>query len=72
VYRPQGWISAVVLVDGCFEGVWEHKAGRARTTVKVRMFSPPKASTRNGIEAEAERLEAYWDTEVALEFGDTP
>jgi hypothetical protein len=72
VYRPQGWISAVVLVDGRIEGVWEHKAGRAQTTVKVRMFSPPKASTRKGIETEAERLEAYWNTEVALEFEDAP
>lgn len=68
VYRPQGWISAVVLVDGRIEGVWEHKAGRARTTVKVRMFSPPKGPIRQGIEAEAERLEAYWKAEVALEF----
>jgi hypothetical protein len=69
VYRPQGWISAVVLVDGRIKGVWENKAARSQTTVKVRMFLRPSASIRNRIEAEAERLEAYWDSAVAIEFG---
>jgi hypothetical protein len=68
VYRPQGWITAVVLVDGRIEGVWEHKAGRSGTTVRVEMFSSPTAQVRKGIEVEAERLGAFWDAEVALEF----
>jgi hypothetical protein len=71
VYRAAGWISAVVLVDGRIEGVWEHKAGRSKTAVKVSMFSSPTASVRKGIEAAAERLGAFWKTEVALEFADT-
>jgi hypothetical protein len=25
VFRPQGWVSAVVLVDGVIRGVWEYK-----------------------------------------------
>jgi hypothetical protein len=25
VYRPQGWLSPVVLVDGRMEGVWRHE-----------------------------------------------
>lgn len=25
IYRPQGWISPVLLVDGRMEGVWAHK-----------------------------------------------
>jgi hypothetical protein len=68
VYRQAGWISAVVLVDGRIEGVWEHKTGRSQTTVKVRMFSRPRASARKGIEAEAERLGEFFGTGVALEF----
>jgi DNA glycosylase AlkZ-like len=68
VFRPQGWITAVVLVDGRMKGVWEYKTGRARTVVKVRMFAPPTASIRKGIEAEVERLSAFLGSEVAVEF----
>jgi len=68
VYRPQGWISAVVLVDGRMKGVWEHKTQGSKTTVKVRMFSPPSASIRRGIEAEVERLNAFLNTTVIVEF----
>ena len=25
VYRPQGWLSPVLLVDGRMEGVWRHE-----------------------------------------------
>ena len=66
VYRPQGWISAVVLVDGCMEGVWEYKIRRSQTLVKFRMFSQPSASVQKGIEAEAERLGAFLNTEIEL------
>jgi hypothetical protein len=70
VYRPQGWISAVVLVDGSTKGVWEYKNRRSQTILKVHMFSSPAASIRKGIQAEAERLGAFWDTQVALEYDD--
>jgi hypothetical protein len=68
VFRPQGWISAVVLVDGYIKGVWEHKIQRKQTTVKVRLFSSPTAALKQGIEAEAERLGAFWNSPVALEY----
>ena len=68
VYRPQGWISAVVLVDGYIKGTWEYKRQRSQTTVKVSMFSSPTASIKQGIEAEVERLSVFWNTTVNLEF----
>jgi hypothetical protein len=68
VFRPQGWISAVVLVDGRMKGVWEYKIGRSQTIVTVRMFSSPAASIEKGIEAEAERLNAILNTNVVVEF----
>ncbi len=67
VYRPQGWISAVVLVDGTMKGVWEHQIRRSQTTLKVRMFSSPTPAIQRGIEAEAERLGAFLNTKVFLE-----
>lgn len=68
VFRPQGWISAVVLIDGRMKGVWGYKIGRSQTVVKVQMFSSPAASIKEGIEAEAERLNAFLNTKIVLEF----
>ena len=37
VYRPQGWLSPVVLVDGRMEGVWRHeRRGGGRTAGPLR------------------------------------
>lgn len=70
VFRPAAWVSAVVLVDGRIEGVWEHETRKGQTLVKVRMFATPAEKVRRGIEAEAERLESFLDTKVAVEFVD--
>ena len=68
VYRPQGWISAVVLVDGYIKGVWEYKHQRSQTTVRVRMFSLPSTLIKQGIEAETERLSAFLNSKIILEY----
>jgi hypothetical protein len=70
VFRPQGWISAVVLANGCIKGVWEYKIGRSQTAVKVKLFSPATASLQKGIEAEVERLREFFKSEVLLEWAD--
>jgi hypothetical protein len=70
VYRPQGWSSAVVLEDGFVRGVWEAKTRRSQTAIALRMFSPPTAALRRGIEAEAQRLAAFWETDVSLAYQD--
>jgi hypothetical protein len=68
VFRPAAWVSAVVLVEGRIEGVWEHKVKASSTTVKVRMFASPTNSIREAIVAEAERLNDFLDTRVVVEF----
>jgi DNA glycosylase AlkZ-like len=68
VFRPQGWVSAVVLVDGRISGVWEYASKASRTTVNVRMFAVPTASVRAAIVAEAERLNDFLDTRVEVQF----
>jgi hypothetical protein len=70
VFRPAAWVSAVVLVDGRIEGVWEYETRKSETLVTVRMFATPAEKVRRGIEAEAERLEGFLDTKVAVEFVD--
>ncbi len=68
VYRPQGWISAVVLVDGTMQGIWDTITRLSRTIVKVTMFSSPSTSILKGIAAEVERLSGFLNTQVALEI----
>jgi hypothetical protein len=60
VYRPQGWLSPVLLVGGRMEGVWrqEAKGKRLRVTVEPFTGSLP-APARRAAEAEAERLAAF-------------
>ncbi|HYP41645.1 MAG TPA: winged helix DNA-binding domain-containing protein [Chloroflexia bacterium] len=70
VFRPAAWVSAVVLVDGRIEGVWEYETRKGQTLVTVRMFATPAEKVRRGVEAEAERLEGFLDTKVAVEFVD--
>ena len=40
IYRAQGWIAPVVLVDGRAAGVWEHARETNRLQVKVTKFEP--------------------------------
>ncbi len=68
VFRPQGWISAVVLVDGRMAGTWEYDSQRSQTTVKVSMFKPAAAGVKEGIAAEAERLGNFLNTKVVLVY----
>jgi hypothetical protein len=73
VFRPAAWISAVVVVDGRVEGVWDLAARKGDTIMTVRMFRSHAAAgseVRRGIEAEAERLEGFFGTRVTLEFAD--
>ena len=68
VFRPAGWISAVVLVNGSIQGVWQSTTRRSQTLVKVQLFCSPTAVIRKGIEAEVERLRDFFKTSVSLEY----
>lgn len=70
VFRPAAWVSAIVLVDGKIAGVWEYETRKDRTFVKVGMFTPSAEKVRSEIEAEAQRLESFLGTNVAVEFVD--
>ena len=68
VYRPQGWVSAVVLVDGFIKGTWEYKPLRSSTSVKVYLFSPAASEIKEAIALEADRLGKFLNSPIALEF----
>jgi hypothetical protein len=59
VYRPQGWLSPVLLVDGRIEGVWRHGHKAELLSVTVEPFGDPGAAVRAGAQAEAERLAVH-------------
>jgi uncharacterized protein YcaQ len=66
VYRNQGWISPVMLVNGRIEGVWKHERKGKRLTVEVEPFGKPPKWARSEVEREAERLGEFLGGEVEL------
>jgi hypothetical protein len=56
IYRPQGWIAPVVLVDGRAVAVWEHAREGNRLRVKVMKFGPISRRITAGIKEEARDL----------------
>jgi Winged helix DNA-binding domain len=56
VYRNQGWISPVVLVDGEIAGVWGHKLARTGIKIEAELFAPVARSVREQIEVRAKEL----------------
>ncbi len=59
VYRPQGWISPVLLVNGLMHGVWRHQIQGNRVEVVIEPFLPAPAWVRRAAGLEAERLAAF-------------
>jgi hypothetical protein len=62
VYRPQGWISPVLLVNGRIEGVWRHEVKNRTIDIVVESFSKPPGWVRKAAGLEAERLAAFLDS----------
>ena len=59
VYRPQGWLSPVLLADGRIEGVWRHEHKRGLLRVQIEPFGDPGEELRAGAQSEAARLAEY-------------
>jgi uncharacterized protein YcaQ len=66
VYRAQGWISPVVLVDGRISGVWKHTQRGRRLIVEVEPFVRLPKWARANVEAEAERLAGFLGAELTV------
>jgi Winged helix DNA-binding domain len=55
VYRPQGWLSPVLVVDGVIVGVWS----RDGAVVEIAPFGRVSRPVRAAAEAEVDRLGAF-------------
>ena len=66
VYRPQGWLSPVLLVDGQMAGVWKHERKGARLTVTIDPFTKLPKGTIKAAEAEAAALGRFLGSDVHI------
>jgi hypothetical protein len=66
VYRPQGWISPVLLVNGRMEGTWRHELQGSRVAVAIEPFGRTASWVRRAAEEEAERLADFFDGSLSL------
>jgi hypothetical protein len=65
VYRPQGWLSPVISVDGRMAGTWRHERKGAQIVVELE---PWERLDRAAAEAEAESLAAFLGGALTLRW----
>jgi uncharacterized protein YcaQ len=70
VYRNQGWISPVLLVNGRMDGVWKHERKGGRLTVTIEPFGKLPKWARKEAEAEAERLAGFLGGKLELSWSE--
>ena len=68
VFRQQGWISPVLLVNGLMHGVWRHEIKGSRVEVVIEPFVKAPVWVRRAAEEEAERLAAYFGSTLELQW----
>jgi Winged helix DNA-binding domain len=72
VYRAQGWLSSVLLVDGRMLGTWRHDRKGRRLAVTFHPFVKIPARVRSAAEAEAELLAAFLGGSVEIDWVTPP
>lgn len=70
VYRPQGWISPIVLVNGHAAATWKHKQEKDRLLIIVENFGSMPGNVLTEIRKEAQKLGNFLDKQnVKVKFG---
>jgi Winged helix DNA-binding domain len=72
VYRPQGWLSPVLLAGGRMLGTWRQEPKGRRLMVTIEPFARLPATVRRGAEHEAERLATWTGADLELAWAGTP
>ena len=68
IYRPQGWLTPVLLVSGRVGGLWRHERKGKRIEVSIEALRKLPAWARTAAEAEAESLAAFLGGELSLSW----
>jgi hypothetical protein len=66
IFRPQGWISPVLLVDGRIDGVWSYQRNGPRLAVRIGPFVRLTRRVQSAVEVEAERLAKFFNAQLEL------
>jgi hypothetical protein len=59
VFRQQGWVAPVLLVDGRAAGIWSHEPHGGAIRVEVEPFEALRPKVRQALVGEVERLAAF-------------
>jgi hypothetical protein len=68
VYRPQGWVSAVLLVNGMMQATWRHEISGSRIEVAIEPFVKAPRWVRRAAGEDAERLAAFLGCGLELKW----
>ena len=68
VYRNQGWLSPVVLVNGRIVAIWFVEERAKAFTLDVQPFGALGTKVRRGIAAEAEALGIFLGARCDVEY----
>src|SRR5581483_4530387 len=68
IFRPQGWISPVLLVNGRILGIWRHEIKGSRAEVVIAQFVKVPILARRAAGKEAERLAAFLECSLNLKW----
>jgi DNA glycosylase AlkZ-like len=68
VYRNQGWISPVVLVDGQIAGVWKYQVSRRQINIAIELFERINKKVRGQIEAQAHAVAGHFQLNPSISF----
>jgi Winged helix DNA-binding domain len=68
IYRPQAWLSPVLLVDGRMDGIWKHERKGSRLVVQVEPFLDLPGWAQQGAEEEAKRLAGFMGRKLELSW----
>ena len=68
VYRPQGWLSPVLLVGGVMAGVWASERKGDRLEVEIEPFDVVTKAVRAAAEKEAAGLAAFLGGEADVRW----
>lgn len=67
IYRQQGWVSPVILVNGRIAGVWRHTRTGRRLALELEPFEPLPTWAQRQLASEARRLAKFLDCELSVQ-----
>lgn len=71
VYRNQGWISPVVLINGEIAGVWSYKLSQKSVEIEIELFARVNPRTRKQIKDRAGELADLFQCPLVFSFKDS-